>query len=60
MTILEDATLLTKKVTVTIVIYLVPITILVGGLLLTKHLLEGSGQSTGIQHTTKINLVKDK
>ncbi len=41
MTILEDVTLIGKKILVTVVIYLLPVTILVGGLLLTRYALEG-------------------
>lgn len=41
MAFLDDTLLIIKKIAVTVVIYLVPVTILVGGLLLTKHLLGG-------------------
>lgn len=40
MPILDDATLLVKKIFVTVIIYLVPVTIVVGGLLLTEKLLK--------------------
>ena len=39
MAVLDDATLLVKKIAVTIIIYLVPVTIAVGGLFLTEYLL---------------------
>lgn len=39
MAFVDDATLLAKKIFVTIIIYLVPVTIIVGGLLLTEKLL---------------------
>lgn len=44
MPILDDATLLVKKIFVTVIIYLVPVTIVVGGLLLTEKILKGPSQ----------------
>ena len=45
MAFLDDATLLVKKIFVTVIIYLVPVTIVVGGLLLTEHLLKKPSQA---------------
>jgi hypothetical protein len=57
MAILEDSTLLVKKIAVTIIIYLVPVSILVGGLLLTKHLLSKPNEKVShtIQETSSIS-----
>lgn len=51
MTILEDITLILKKIIVTIVIYLLPVTITVGGLLLTRHLLEDKAENNSPSQT---------
>ena len=40
MAIVEDSILLLKKVGVSVIIYLIPVTILVSGLLLTRYLLD--------------------
>ncbi len=53
--ILEDAQLLAKKALVTVIIYIVPVTIMVGGLWLIKHSLGGDEVSVG-QPKTEINL----
>jgi hypothetical protein len=46
MSILADAQLLGKKFVVSVIIYIIPVTILVGGLLLTKKLLEKNSSTT--------------
>ena len=45
MNLVDDAILLAKKIGVTVLIYLVPVTIVVGGLLLTEHFLRSSSPS---------------
>ena len=45
MAFVEDTKLLGKKILVTILIYLVPVTIIVGGLILTRSLLDDSAES---------------
>ena len=57
MAILDDVTLIGKKILVTVVIYLLPITILVGGLLLTRHLLD-DGSAQAVQTESKTNSIK--
>lgn len=44
MALIDDVTLIGKKIVVTVVIYLLPVTILVGGLLLTRYLLDDTKQ----------------
>jgi hypothetical protein len=57
MTLFEDATLLGKKILVTVVIYLLPISILVGGLLLTRHLLDTEPkQMNEMESKTSLNI----
>lgn len=60
MAFLEDAQLLAKKVLVTLIIYIVPVTILVGGLLLTKHLLGGDDQPLNVKNKSGITLSNHK
>lgn len=55
MAILDDTLLLAKKILVTVIIYLVPITILVGGLLLTQCLLNDEEVVTSVNRETPIN-----
>lgn len=55
MAIIEDAQLLGKKILVTVVIYIVPVTILAGGLWLIKHSLSEKAQS----RQTELNTVQN-
>ena len=52
MAFLDDATLLVKKIIVTVIIYLVPVTIVVGGLLLTEKLLREPSQANQVTNST--------
>lgn len=57
MALLDDVTLIGKKILVTVVIYLLPITILVGGLLLTRRLLDTTPKQTNeIESKTSLNV----
>jgi len=51
MSFLNDANLLVKKIFVTVIVYLVPVTIVVGGLLLTEHVLKKPSQAEQIERT---------
>jgi len=51
MNILQDVNLILKKIIVTIVIYLLPVTITVGGLILTRHLLEDKAEINSAPQT---------
>ena len=53
MALLDDATLLVKKIFVTIIIYLVPVTIIVGGLLLTEKLLNKPEASKTLSNSSR-------
>ena len=53
MTIVDDITLLLKKIGVSVIIYLIPVTILVSGLLLTRYLLDDDDVKNSVSITTK-------
>jgi hypothetical protein len=53
MSILDDVQLLVKKTAVTVIIYIIPIAILVGGLLLTRHLLDNNETTSTFVESTK-------
>ena len=57
MAILNDVELIGKKILITIVIYLMPVTIMVGGLLLTKYLLDDESEKT-TEVESKTSLLK--
>ena len=48
MAFVADTFLIIRKILVTILIYAVPVAIIVGGLVLTKHLLIDSGPKTEV------------